>query len=152
MGMNDRFDIRTAGVDSQMKIGFYAQFQFRRKRFAVRRNNSDSFRRLFCLVGLRGRDCNISICCAAGDAVKIPYALMGSPELAELVSEYMQDFNCGLMENHGVITVGNSLLNAFDRMELLENAAKQTIMAHSIVCRSLTGEQLLELDRFAGRK
>ena len=55
------------------------------------------------------------------------------------------------MENHGVITVGKSLLNAFDRMELLENAAKQTLMARSIVCRRLSEEQLKELDRFAGR-
>ena len=88
----------------------------------------------------------------AGDAVKIPYALMGSQALADLVAEHMLNYNCGLMENHGVITVGNSLLNAFDRMELLENAAKQTLMAHSIICRRLTAEQLRELDRFAGRK
>lgn len=87
----------------------------------------------------------------AGDVIKIPYAIMGSTELAELVAQYMTNYNCGLMENHGVITVGKSLLNAFDRMELLENAAKQTLMARSIVCRRLSEEQLKELDRFAGR-
>ena len=88
----------------------------------------------------------------AGDTISIPYALMGTPELAELVARHMQHYNCGLMANHGVITLGNSLLAAFDRMEVLENAAKQTIMAHSIACRSLDREQLLEIDRMTGRK
>ena len=88
----------------------------------------------------------------AGDVVKIPYALMGTQELAELTAEKMRFYNCGLMENHGVITVGKDLLTAFDRMELLENAAKQTIMAHTIGANSLSEEQLDELDRYTGRK
>ena len=88
----------------------------------------------------------------AGNTVKIPYALMGSPELAELVAAHMQDCNCGLMENHGVITLGSSLLSAFDRMELLENAAKQTLMAQTLSCRRLSEAQLLEIDIFTGRK
>ena len=88
----------------------------------------------------------------AGDVVKIPYALMGTKELAELTAEKMRFFDCGLMENHGVITVGKDLLSAFDRMELLENAAKQTIMAYTIAAKSLSKEQLDELDHYAGRK
>ncbi|MBO5761858.1 MAG: class II aldolase/adducin family protein [Lentisphaeria bacterium] len=88
----------------------------------------------------------------AGDVVKIPYALMGTKELAELTAEKMRLFDCGLMENHGVITVGKDLLSAFDRMELLENAAKQTIMAYTIAAKSLSKEQLDELDHYAGRK
>ena len=87
----------------------------------------------------------------AGEVVKIPYAIMGSQALAEIVAEKMKHFDCGLMENHGVITVGKNLLNAFDRMELLENAAKQTVMAQMIPCRRLTKDQLSELDRFMGR-
>jgi len=87
----------------------------------------------------------------AGDAVRIPYALMGTPELARLVAEKMKHADCGLMENHGVITVGKTLLSAFDRMELLETAAKQTLMARTIPARDLTPDQLAELDRFVGR-
>lgn len=88
----------------------------------------------------------------AGDAVKIPYALMGSSQLAELVAEKMRFTDCGLMENHGVITTGKTLLQAFDRMELLENAAKQTLWSQLIPASTLTNEQLEELDHFAGRK
>ena len=87
----------------------------------------------------------------AGEVVRIPYALMGTQELARLVAEKMKDCDCGLMDNHGVITVGKTLLSAFDKMELLENAAKQTLMAQTIQARTLTHEQLSELDRFMGR-
>ncbi len=88
----------------------------------------------------------------AGETVRIPYALMGTPELAALVAEKMRDCDCGLMDNHGVITVGKNLLSAFDKMELLECAAKQTLMACSLKAHSLTPAQLLELDHFVGRK
>ena len=87
----------------------------------------------------------------AGETVMIPYALMGSEALAANVAEKMRDHDCGLMENHGVITLGKTLLQAFDRMELLECAAKQTVMSQLIPCRSLTKERLEELDRFVGR-
>lgn len=87
-----------------------------------------------------------------GDAVKIPYALMGSEQLALTVSEHLKHANCGLMTNHGVIALGKNLLSAFDRMELMENAAKQTMMAAVVAANPLTAEQLDELDVFAGRK
>ena len=64
----------------------------------------------------------------------------------------MQSANCGLLENHGVIALGKDLLSAFDRMEVLENAAKQTLMAQSIACCRLSLERLEEIDRFTGRK
>ena len=88
----------------------------------------------------------------SGEVVRIPYALMGTEKLAQLVAQYMKDYNCGLMENHGVITLGNSLLAAFDRMELLENAAKQTIWASTIACKRLNQAQLDEIDVMFGRK
>jgi len=77
---------------------------------------------------------------------------MGTPELAALAAEKMRDCDCGLMDNHGVITLGKTLLAAFDRMELVECAAKQTLMACTLKAHALTAAQLLELDRFAGRK
>ena len=83
----------------------------------------------------------------AGETVMIPYAVMGSAGLAKNVAEKMQFCDCGLMENHGVITLGKNLLQAFDRMELLENAAKQTLWSQMIPCRRLTEQQLAELDQ-----
>ncbi len=55
-----------------------------------------------------------------------PYKRMGSADLAATVSTCVKDSNVVLMENHGVLTVGKSLLAAFDLIEVLENSAKMT--------------------------
>ena len=88
-----------------------------------------------------------------GDPVWIPYALMGTPELAENVAQCMQPPTvCGLMENHGVLTVAPTLLSAFDKLELLEVAARQTVLLKQIGNQQeLTPARLAELDRFVGR-
>ncbi|MBR5025044.1 MAG: class II aldolase/adducin family protein [Victivallales bacterium] len=88
-----------------------------------------------------------------GDPVFIPYELMGTPKLAERVSNAMQTAACGLMENHGVITVGKTLLEAFDRLEVLEVAARHSLIVAQLGQASpLTPEQIVELDHFVGRK
>jgi L-fuculose-phosphate aldolase len=76
-----------------------------------------------------------------------PYALMGTPELAKIVSEVSKDTNVILMENHGVLTVGISLLQAFDRIEVLEAAAKMTINTSLMNSeKELDIEKLNEID------
>lgn len=58
----------------------------------------------------------------------VEYAVMGSPELAELVSENAIDADVLLLENHGILTTGTDLLKAFDKLEVLENAARMTLI------------------------
>lgn len=58
----------------------------------------------------------------------VPYALMGSAELADVVAQNAEESEILLLENHGIITTGISLLQAFDKMEILENAAKMTLI------------------------
>lgn len=67
-----------------------------------------------------------------GRPVKAPYALMGSAALAEGVAQAVRSGDAVLMENHGVLTVGRSLLEAFDRLEVLESAAKMTWVAATL--------------------
>jgi L-fuculose-phosphate aldolase len=77
-----------------------------------------------------------------GEPVNVPYALMGSSELAELTGEYSVDHDILLLENHGIIATGTSLLQAFDKLEVLELAAKMTIIT------GLTGKKkALSIDR-----
>lgn len=64
-----------------------------------------------------------------GTPVFASYALMGTKTLATNVAEAFKNSNVVLMENHGIITVGKSLLEAFDRMEVLENTARINILA-----------------------
>jgi len=66
------------------------------------------------------------------EPVMAPYALMGTHELAHFVSEAACHSNVVLMANHGVLTTGQSLLQAFDRLEVLEAAAKTTLIAQLI--------------------
>jgi L-fuculose-phosphate aldolase len=58
----------------------------------------------------------------------VPYALMGSPELADNVSQEAAEADVMLLENHGILTTGPTLLSAFDKIEVLENAAKMSLI------------------------
>ena len=63
-----------------------------------------------------------------GDPCFVPYALMGTRELASVASESVMKSDILLLENHGILTTGSSLLQAFDKLEVLENAAKMTMI------------------------
>ncbi|MCL1876365.1 MAG: class II aldolase/adducin family protein [Synergistaceae bacterium] len=63
-----------------------------------------------------------------GTPVKATYALMGTKQLAYSVGEAALKSNIVLMENHGVLTVGKSLLEAFNRIEVLESTAKMNLI------------------------
>lgn len=75
-----------------------------------------------------------------------PYALQGSYELAELVAGAAVNSNTILIANHGVLAVGKTMLEAFDRIEVLEAAAKITLYTEILGSRrGLSESQLSEL-------
>lgn len=69
----------------------------------------------------------------AGKKVPLaPYATFGSPELAQNVVDTIGDYNAVLLANHGIITIGAEINNAFDAAEELELVARiyiQTLSA-----------------------
>ncbi len=67
-----------------------------------------------------------------GTPVRANYATMGTKELAENVSEACTLSKVILMDNHGVLATGKSILQAFDRIEVLENAAKTSLITEII--------------------
>ena len=72
---------------------------------------------------------------------------MGTKELAERVAEYAEKGgNAFLLENHGALCIGKSPLNAFDRLECLEQAAKLTVFSHLV---KANGIEEKERDRIA---
>ena len=82
-----------------------------------------------------------------GEPVTVGYAPMGSARLAALVADGIGDARCLLMTNHGVVTVGANLLQAFERLEVLEAAARMTLITQRLDGVSeLTPEQTAELD------
>jgi L-fuculose-phosphate aldolase len=55
--------------------------------------------------------------------------------------------NAVLMANHGALTIGETLLQAFDRMEVLESAAKITLMTKLLGNpKELSEHQIVEID------
>jgi L-fuculose-phosphate aldolase len=86
---------------------------------------SSSFTAMKCKI-----DTNLTAeaCAILGNPLLVPYALMGTSDLANLVSENILKSDILLLENHGILTTGSSLLQAFDKIEVLENAAKMTLI------------------------
>ena len=59
-----------------------------------------------------------------------PYALPGSEALGRhIAATFAEGFNCVVLENHGVVTGGAGLQEAFERFETLEFCAKTVIKA-----------------------
>ena len=83
-----------------------------------------------------------------GDPCFVPYALMGTKELAALACEKIQESDILLLENHGILTTGTTLLQAFDKLEVLENAAKMTLIVKITGKeKPLNKDRIDELDR-----
>jgi L-fuculose-phosphate aldolase len=75
------------------------------------------------------------------------YELMGTNELAQVVAEASLKSNVILLKNHGVLTIGATLLEAFDRMEVLENCAKMTFLTELLQEKQeMTPEQIAAID------
>ena len=71
-----------------------------------------------------------SVCGEVGFA---PYALPGSVKLGEnIAAEFAKGFNCVILENHGVVVGGATLLEAFERFETLEFTARILLKAKSL--------------------
>lgn len=83
-----------------------------------------------------------------GEPLLVPYALMGTAELASKAAESITASDILLLENHGVLTTGDSLLQAFDKIEVLENAAKMTLITDISKKKSpLTKSRILEIEK-----
>ncbi len=83
-----------------------------------------------------------------GEPKQVPYALMGTKELAETVAKHSGESDVMLMENHGIITTGANLLQAFDKLEVLENAAKMTLIVEMTGAKKPLGKhRILQIDK-----
>ena len=60
------------------------------------------------------------------------YATPGTLEMADAVAPFLADYNAVLLKNHGAVTWGKSLEDAFDKMEVMESIAKTIIMSKVI--------------------
>ena len=83
-----------------------------------------------------------------GTIPTVPYETTGTQALADEVGTHMRDYDAILMDTHGAVTVGRSVLEAFCRMETLEHTALIMKTAHEMGgIRSLPEEEAIHLRR-----
>ena len=83
-----------------------------------------------------------------GEGGLAPYALPGSAALGrEIAAVFKQNFNCVILENHGVAVGGADLPEAFQRFEMFEFTAKTIIKASQLGKVQYLDDQQLKLSR-----
>lgn len=88
-----------------------------------------------------------------GQVPLAPYADPGSEDLSRALRPYIEDHDAILMQNHGVVTYGESLERAYLNMESVEHCAMIMFMAHRMgQCRILSQEEVMRLLAAKSRK
>jgi L-fuculose-phosphate aldolase len=101
------------------------------------------------LLSIVNKEINIKLTAESAKNVGVvgiaEYASMGSLELADIVSAVAIDHNVVLMKNHGLLTVGKDILDAFYRLEVTELTAKLTFYSQGLVPKELSQNDLENL-------
>ena len=83
-----------------------------------------------------------------GEIPIAPFELPGTPTFARTVLPYVQRTNACLLANHGAVTYGSSLIDAYNLMEVLDAYCRIVLLAEGAgPTQSLTAEQRAELSR-----
>lgn len=67
-----------------------------------------------------------------GPIALVPYGTPGTPELGARLQPYLATHDGFLLENHGALSVGKTLRQAVQKMELIEQNARITLMVRQI--------------------
>ena len=87
-----------------------------------------------------------------GSVPLAPYATPGSQELSESLKPFIPCHDAILMANHGVVTYGPNLRQAYLRMEAVEHYAKIVLIARQLGCaKSLDSKELEKLSAIRSR-
>jgi L-fuculose-phosphate aldolase len=76
-----------------------------------------------------------------------PYALPGTEEVPNSIAPYCKDHNAVLLANHGALTWGRDLIEAYYRMESLEHYATMLMYSNHIIKKAneLNSSQVSDL-------
>jgi len=67
-----------------------------------------------------------------GPVPLVPYGTPGTPELGDQLMPYLKGHDALLLANHGAVTMGKTLDEAWIRMESLEHCARIILAARLI--------------------
>lgn len=98
-----------------------------------------TFANVFGVIGepIRGALVNMVIY-TKGDVPIMPFALSNSTEFGDEMARYLQDRNAVVWANHGLLTVGPNLRDAFKTTVAVESAAK--VLTHA---RAITSDPIV---------
>lgn len=98
----------------------------------------------FAVAGLSLDRCTLpEVVITLGAVPLAKYGVPGTDELTQdILDNYINDYDAFLLANHGVVTVGQSLINAYYKMETVEHFAKI-----SLVARQLGSENVFSPER-----
>ena len=83
----------------------------------------------------------------------VPYGTPGTDELAGLLEEYLPQHEVFLLANNGALALGKNVIEAWHRMECLEQSAMTQYLAESLgKPNPLSGEQIARLRQVFGIK
>lgn len=75
-----------------------------------------------------------------------PYATPSTYDLADNIAPFVHDYSCCLMEMHGALAWGSTLLTAYQAMERLEYTAKLTAITRQLgLTRELDNTEIQKL-------
>ena len=61
-----------------------------------------------------------------------PFGTPGTPELAASIQDIVRCSDTVVMQNHGSVTIGPNLLDAYKKLDMLEHTAKILWLAHCV--------------------
>ena len=74
------------------------------------------------------------------------YATTGTDDVAGSLIPFIRGHDAVLLANHGAVSYGKTLLEAFQRMEILEHLAHVALVAHQLgSAKPLSAEQVDQL-------
>jgi L-fuculose-phosphate aldolase len=88
----------------------------------------------FAVAGISLDRCTLpEVVITLGAVPLVKYGVPGSDELTQdILENYVKDYDAFLLANHGVVTVGQSLMNAYYKMETVEHFAKISLAARQL--------------------
>jgi L-fuculose-phosphate aldolase len=88
----------------------------------------------FAVAGLSLDRCTLpEVVITLGSVPLAKYGVPGSPELTQdILDNYINEYDAFLLANHGVVTIGQSLMNSYYKMETVEHFAKISLVARQL--------------------
>ena len=84
----------------------------------------------FSVAGIPLVDCLLpEVVVTLGSVPIVEYGLPGTMELVEPIRKYVHDYDAFLLENHGALTIGPNVINAYHKMETMEHFANISLTA-----------------------